>query len=101
MSRKLGFDFRSACRRLDPALHRKLYPDPTREIDIRNRLDRIADQISELAWRRNAQGTADKVAELVDEQRRLRGALAKAGGKHPPARRLTTRKSSESKGSRP
>lgn len=82
--KRRGFDYRSALRRLDPARYRRLYPTPTREIDIRNRLDRIADQISELAWRRRPGGpTADKVADLIDEQRRLEDALRQRTSSHP------------------
>ncbi|MCH8315458.1 MAG: AAA family ATPase [Planctomycetes bacterium] len=77
------------------------YPTPTREIDIRNRLDRVNDKIQQIAWGHNALGAADRMAELVDEQRRLRGALAKAGGKHQTARHVPTGKRRESEGSQP
>lgn len=92
-SRHKGFDFRAACRRIDPALHRRLYPDPTREIDIRNRLDRVQDKIEQIAWGHNALGAADRMAELIDEQRRLKDAL-----KRQPDRRLPTEKRRESGG---
>ena len=97
-SRRKGFDFRAACRRIDPALHRKLYPTPTREIDIRNRLDRVNDKIQQIAWGRNALGAADLMSELVDERNRLSAALAKAGSKHPPARHVPTGKRGEDGG---
>ena len=98
--RHRGFDYKQALRKLDPDRYRRLYPTPTREIDIRNRLDRVNDKIQQIAWGHNALGAADLMSELVDEQRRLSAALAKVGGKRQPARRATTGKSGED-GSRP
>ena len=99
--RHRGFDYKQALRKLDPDRYRRLYPDPTRAVDIRNRLDRVQDKIEQIAWGHNALGAADRMSELVDERRRLRDALAKVGGKRPPARHVPTGKRRQSEGSRP
>ena len=93
MSRRLGFNFRKACRRIDPELHRRLYPTEPLGRDAQDRLTEIAGEIDGLNWYSDAQLASEQLVRLTDERRRLRDAL-----KHQTARRAPTAKSSESEG---
>ena len=94
MSRRLGFNFRKACRRIDPELHRRLYPTEPLTRDAQDRLAEIAGEIDALDWYSDAQLAAEQLVRLTDERRRLTDAL-----KHQQARRPTTAKRRESEGS--
>ena len=81
--RRKGFRFRAACRVLNPELAAKLDPNPPLERDLRDRLASIEDEIDRLMRRRNARVGSDRLAELIDERRRLRDVLGqeKTGGR--------------------
>lgn len=83
MNRHRGFNFRRACRVLNPGLAAKLDPVPPLERDRRERLYAIAKEIERLTNRRNAKASSKRLAELAAERRRLRDALNqdKTGGK--------------------
>lgn len=88
MNRQRGFNYQHA-------LH-VLNPTRAAERDLRRRLAAIAEEIEDIAWRRNAQGKADRMAGLLDERARLRDALARH-----TARRSPTGKRREADGARP
>lgn len=83
MKRHGAFNFRKACRRLNPALAAKLDRAPPLEREVQDRLDEITKQIDKLDWRGNTQLANRRLAALVDERRTLRDALGqdKAGGR--------------------
>ena len=83
MTRRRGFNFRKACRVMNPGLAAKLDPVPRLERDRRERLYEIAREIERLTNRRNAKASSDRLHALVDERRRLHDALGqdKTGGK--------------------
>ena len=95
-SRRKGINYRRAIRKLNPELAAKLYPTAPLPRDVQDRLAEIAGEIDRLMQRRNAHVGAERLAELIAERRELNDGLNR-----PPDRHLTTRKSSESEGSRP
>ena len=94
MTRKLGFNYRRAVRRLDPQLYQKLYPDTPLARDAQDRLAEITREIDGLNWYGDAKLASEQLVRLTDERRRLTDAL-----KHQQARRPTTAKRRESEGS--
>ena len=92
MRRNRGFNFRKACRKLNPALAAKLDPIPPLERDLRDRLNSIEVEIDWISRRRNAHVGSDRLAALIAERQGL--------NRRTP-RQLTTEKRGESDGSKP
>ena len=92
MTRRLGFNYRRAVRKLNPELAAKLYPTAPLPRDVQDRLAEIAGEIDALNWYSDAQLASEQLVRLTDERRRLRAALAKVGLKRRPDRHATTEK---------
>ena len=101
MSRRLGLNFRAACRRIDPQLYQKLYPDTPSMRDVQDRLKAIENEIDAISQQHKFSTGTARMTGLLDERRKLRELIAQAEGKHQPARHVPTRKRRESEGSRP
>ena len=98
MSRKLGFNYRRAVRKLDPQLYQKLYPDTPSMRDVQDRLKAIENEIDAISQQHKFSTGTARMTGLLDERRKLRELIGQTEGKHQTARHVPTGKRRQSEG---